>query len=382
MLTSLEVGLFKCFERLVLPLRELTVFSGANGSGKSSALQAIALLSQTMRDHEWSTRLILNGRDLRLGSVGDVVDKLHGRRNFWIGIDCDVGAYVWRFGGERSELTAALEEVTVQGKQHAAPGIVRYLLPPGEGSDELVQCLRRATYLTAERTGPREVYELEDHGQPSVVGGMGQHAVSVLYSGRDERIEEGIVLHGTPPTLLRQVEGRMATFFPGCGLELTRVPNANAVTLGMRTSPATDFHRPTHVGFGLTQVLPIVIAGLSARPGDLVMIENPEVHLHPAGQAAMGEFLGELTRAGIQVLLETHSDHVLNGIRRSVRAGDVAADDVTIHFFQDDAEQRVVSPQIDANGAIDAWPDGFFDQFEKDTTYLAGWGGLDEPPAQ
>ena len=68
------------------------------------------------------------------------------------------------------------------------------------------------------------------------------------------------------------------------------MPQANAVTLGLRTSDATDFHRPIHVGFGLTQVLPIVIAALSREHGDLLLIENPEVHLHPAGRAVWGAF--------------------------------------------------------------------------------------------
>ena len=86
------------------------------------------------------------------------------------------------------------------------------------------------------------------------------------------------------------------------------------MTLGLRTSEAEEFHRPVHTGFGLTQSLPIVVAALSAGKGEILLIENPEVHLHPAGQAMMGEFMADAARAGVQVVVETHSDHVLNGV--------------------------------------------------------------------
>lgn len=165
-------------------------------------------------------------------------------------------------------------------------------------------------------------------------------------------------------------------FFPGCALMLQQVPQANAVTLGLRTSEDTDFHRPVHVGFGLTQVLPIVIAALSATKGDLLLIENPEVHLHPAGQAHMGQFLAEVAQAGVQVIIETHSDHVLNGIRRSVKAERLKPEQVTIHFFRPRSaeEAQVLTPLLDRSGNIDIWPDGFFDQFDKDMNFFAGWG--------
>ena len=137
-----------------------------------------------------------------------------------------------------------------------------------------------------------------------------------------------------------------------------------------------SFRPPVHTGFGLTQVLPIVVAALSAQPGGPLLIENPEVHLHAAGQAAMGGLLAATAAAGIQVIVETHSDHVLNGIRRTVRNGTLAADDAVLHFFRPRplSEQaglpQVHSPVLDAEGNVDVWPDGFFDQFDKDMNYL------------
>ena len=93
----------------------------------------------------------------------------------------------------------------------------------------------------------------------------------------------------------------------------------------------------------------------------------------------MGEFLAEVASAGVQVMIETHSDHVLNGIRRAVKNGTLPCEDVTIHFFrprseeQDEGRPQVQSPVIDANGNLDSWPEDFFDQFDKDMNYFAGW---------
>ncbi len=378
MFTRLDLRYFKCFELLRLPLSPLTLLSGPNASGKSTVLQALVLLHQTMREHEWSRRLMLNGEAIRLGTVADVVDKVHGRQTFEIGVMDGETSCHWTFTGERSAMSMAIDRVRVGEATHQQPEGLRYLLPLEIDAAEksLATRLRGLTYITAERAGPRDVYALEDRQIAPVVGPGGEHAVSVLHWGRDEPVLERLVLSGVAPTCLRQVEGRMRTFFPEFALDLQQVPQTNAVTLGLRTSDATNFHRPIHEGFGLTQILPMVIAALSAHEGDILLIENPEVHLHPAGQAMIGQFLADVARAGVQVIMETHSDHVLNGIRRSVKAERLAAEEVAIHFFNTSPNEaaRVFSPVLDSSGNIDTWPNGFFDQFDKDMNYFAGWG--------
>lgn len=377
MLTRLDLAYFKCFELLKLPFAKLTLLSGSNASGKSSVLQALVLLHQTIREHEWSTRLMLNGDVIRLGTISDVVDKVHGRRTFEIGIHDDDSTYHWSFSGERSEMSMSIDQIAIDRLQHNSPRILRYLLPYdiGEDTSLLAHRLRSLTYITAERVGPREVYRLDDSQIANVVGPAGENAVSMLHWGRDEQVISDLVIGDLPPTRLRQVEARMRTFFPGCSLDVQQVPQANAVTLGIRTSDDTDFHRPIHVGFGLTQVLPIVVAALSAKQNEFLLIENPEVHLHPAGQALMGQFLADVAHAGVQVIVETHSDHILNGVRRAVKMERLMADQVAIHFFKPRSldSAQVVSPQLDKTGNIDVWPDGFFDQFDKDMNYFAGW---------
>ena len=380
MLERLDLRFFKCFERLHLPMAPLTLLTGLNASGKSSVLQALVLLHQTMREHEWTTRLALNGSGVRLGTMPAVVDEVFGRRRFEIGLTDDENTCEWTFEGDRRDMSMAVQRVSVNGRSVEGPQSLRYLLPPDEEAAtrvaSLARRLRDLTYITAERVGPREAYALEDPHVVNVVGPRGEHAVSVLHWGRDEPVSTDLALPDAPASRFRQVEQRMRTLFPGCTLDLQQAPRANAVTLGLRTSDDTGFHLPAHTGFGLTQCLPIVVAALSASRGDILVVENPEIHLHPAGQALMGQFMADIARAGMQVLVETHSDHVLNGIRRAVKAGRLAADQVVIHFFRprSDDQPQVVSPAMDDSGNIDSWPEGFFDQFDKDASYFAGWG--------
>jgi len=378
MLNSLSLRYFKCFESLHLPLSPLTLLSGTNASGKSSVLQALVLLHQTMREHEWSTRLMLNGKSIKLGTVLDVVNELIGGKSFEVAVTDNGQTVSWFFTGQkRSELSLAVSSVTIGQSINDQPQLLRHLFPPTNEISSLANRLRNLTYVTAERTGPRETYALEDMQIASVVGATGEHAMSLFYSRRDEPILDDLILKTeSRNTLFHQVTGRMQQFFPNCLLAVEKVQNVNAVTLRLKTSSATEFHRPVNVGFGLTQVLPIVIAALSAQKEDILLIENPEVHLHPAGQALMGQFLAEVASAGVQVIIETHSDHILNGIRRFVKSGGIQPEQVALHFFRVPSTEniaQVVSPQINRNGDLDSWPDGFFDQFDKDMIFFAGW---------
>jgi predicted ATPase len=321
---------------------------------------------------------MLNGEAIRLGTVSDVVDKVHGRQTIEIGVEDNDRTYSWTFAGERSEMSMAVDRVAIDNESYNQPGTLRHLLPDNGDvrAISLAKRLRGLTYITAERVGPREVYSLDDRQSSMVVGAAGENTASVLHWGRDEHVIEKLALPEVPTTRLRQIEERMRVFFPKFTMEVQHVQRANAVTLGLRTSDETDFHRPIHAGFGLTQVLPIVVASLSATENDILLIENPEVHLHPGGQNIMGQFLADVARAGVQVIVETHSDHVLNGIRRSVKADRLKPEKVAVHFFKNRSTEtaQVLSPQLDGSGNIDNWPEGFFDQYDKDASHFAGWG--------
>ena len=408
MIEELELRNFKCFESLRLSLAPLTLLSGTNASGKSSVLHSLTLLHQTMRENENSRRLTLNGSVLQMGTLTDVVSQTHGRGGFGIELADSDARIAWDFEGDRRDMSLEVAEIRSLGEVFSRPRRLHYLIPMAEISQilrsrrdssahtdsgtlpptrrnpviRLVTQVRDLTYLTAEREGPRDIYSLEDQHSIDRVGPRGENAVSALFSGQDSRVAQPLQIENTVPTLLRQTEARLAQFFPGCSINVQQVSNVNAVTLGIRVSEATDFLRPIHCGFGITQVLPIVVAALYSPPfsfsaNGILIIENPEVHLHPAGQALMGQFLAEVANSGRQVIVETHSDHVLNGIRRAVKSKKLEAEKVAMYFFRQPSPDlpQVLNPILDETGNIDMWPDGFFDQFDRDIDYFAGWGG-------
>ena len=380
MLTQVNLRNFKCFKLLKLGLKPLTLLSGTNASGKSTVLQALVLLHQSMRDQEWSNRLPLNGSTLQLGTISDIVDQVCDRRIFGIDLCDDFKWYAWEFAGERDDSsTAEINRLQVNGRTSDNPTTLRYLLPLTDTIDPLSNRLRDLTYLAAQRSGLRDSYPIDASQLTPAVGSTGEHTVSVLYSSQDNHVLDKLVIERFPPTLLRQVEARMSLFFPNFKLQLYKESQTNTISVGIRTSPDTEFHRPVHSGFGVTQVLPLVVAALSADSESILLIENPEVHLHPAGQAAIGEFLAEVASAGVQIILESHSDHVLSGIRRAVKKDIIRSEDAALHFFRSRTESeslgipQVQTPILDASGTIDDWPEGFFDQFDKDMNYFAGW---------
>ena len=403
MINRLELMTFKCFGKLRLPLGPLTLLSGTNASGKSSVMQSLVLLHQSLQEPTNSARLILNGDLVELGTVTDVVDQVTGRNSITIGLVDEGGSIQWTFSGDRNELSMKLAKLAFDGfdkvlesEMLESNASLMDISRSTYTESDAVGTIERLNFITAEREGPREVYPLKDNyslmrlrplhvvSDPYAndqlfstrIGSRGENAISILYWRRDEHIADALRIAGTVPTLMHQVGARMNSFFPGCSVNVQPVPQANAISLGIRMSEATDYLRPIHCGFGITQVLPIVISALSIPQNDLLLIENPEAHLHPAGQALMGQFLAEMANFGIQVIVETHSDHVLNGIRRAVKSGIIPSEKVVLHFFRartPDSPQ-VLSPVIDNSGNVDVWPEGFFDQFDKDMDYFAGWG--------
>lgn len=377
MLTRIDLEHFKCFEDARIPLAPLTLFTGLNASGKSSVLQSLVLLHQTMQEHEWSTRIALNGDSIKMGMMPDVVDEISGRNRFGIALAVDEVDYKWVFEGDRRDMSMQVCYLSINNDIHEYPESLRFLLPPDMTLDTpLPKILIGLTYISADRTSPQHAYILEDPYFANNVSSKEEHMVSSLHWGRDESVLRELVMHDVPDTRLRQVERYMQVLFPGFGMDLQYIPQTNVATLGFRTSPESEFHKPTHTGLGLTHCLPIVVALLTASLGDIIIIENPEAHLHPAGQALMGQFLADTARAGVQILVETHSDHILNGVRRAVRlGGGFTASRVAIHFFGSRFGEtpQIISPQIDDNGNLDNWPEGFFDQFDKDMNFFAGW---------
>ncbi len=133
-------------------------------------------------------------------------------------------------------------------------------------------------------------------------------------------------------------------------------------------------YRSTNVGFGLSYALPVITALLagSVTPNSIVIIENPEAHIHPKGQTELGRLISLCAEIGTQIIIETHSDHILDGIRIAAKGSLIDSEKVQIHWFELNSNKNthVYSPVLYSDGGLSEWPKGFFDQFEINSSKL------------
>ncbi len=361
MIRFLRLENFKCFESQELIFGALTLLSGLNGMGKSSVLQALLLLRQSFQQELLhKTGLALNGDLVKIGTAQDALFEDAGEEK--IGFELALknnSRGKWRFNYNKEADVLDLDRAEVED------GIYQTSLFKDDFH-----------YLQAERLGPRRffemsVYQVQQHRQ---IGTRGEYAAHLLDTyGSEKIVNESLAYPDAESLKLRdQVEAWLEEISPGTRIHID--PHKAMDLVNLEYSFVTGKHvssnfRSTNVGFGLTYTLPVIVALLSSAPGSLIMIENPEAHLHPKGQVRIGELISIAAACGIQVIVESHSDHILNGIRLAVFNGKLTHDNVKLHYFErKEANQgmtSVVTPNIDPNGRIDRWPEGFFDVWDQ-----------------
>lgn len=385
---------FKSARELDVPLKWLTVLSGLNGSGKSTILQSIGLLRQSLEmagQHE-DDRLLKNinfhGGMVQLGTAGDIISQRASGTCIEISL-CNEKNQNWKLSIDTNEkekdyilnikyLESELFLSSMQNDLHKKP----------------------FQFIQADRLTPNTHYSRSNTSDDDFpfLGTRGEYTPDFLTEQGDKlEVREkrrcppsamnvsDELMKSIAPTfkLYDQVSGWMQHLSPGVRLrssDTERIKQTDLVTLGFSYA-STELgqisarRRPANVGFGLTYSLPIVTACLSAPPGSLLLLENPEAHLHPRGQAAMGTLLAKCASDGVQILVETHSDHILNGIRLAVKHKTIKNTDVSLcNFVRDTAtgDSYIQNPMILPNGELSAWPEGFFDEWERSLEELLG----------
>ena len=305
---------------------------------------------------------------------------------------------LWNWGGpedvihrEASDDLAAVEVVDTRGKHRrwsfraASADDTRTLNAtvvdrPDDYSGALAGPAPQFCYLGAERLGPRDVLSASAANVAELdVGVRGEFVAQVLASFYRSRVSAGRLEGSSTETqissLLHQTESWMSKIVRPTQIDAEWFANTLVTRLRFKTPGLrAEWTRAPNAGFGISYALPIVVAALRAEVGGLLLVENPEAHLHPAGQSKIGSFLARVAADGVQIFLETHSDHVLNGIRVAVADGSAALlpEQVVIHFFrvQDDGP-ALQSMELQRTGQLTAWPAGFFDQAQVDLAALA-----------
>lgn len=353
MIENISLKNFKCFADNTFPLSGLTVFAGPNSSGKSSAIQAILLLKQSYDSgYLYEDKMQLNGRLYSVGTVRDLVAAGSDSRN--ISVIITEGGMERRFHFEYA--AGELDGYKVKLKDKFSGKDIRFLL-------------NDFSYLCAERLGPRNLYNIPQINKDTGING--EYTAYVLEAfGNEPSINQK--LSEKKPSLRHAVKFWLNTIVPNTDIKYRRIPEADSVSMQFNDTEVSDHQiRPINTGFGISYILPVIVAALNLSENSMLIVENPESHLHPFAQSMMGKFLAEAAASGIQVIIETHSDHIINGIRLAVKGNPELSEKTVINslkYFQGSREN--VEIRIDRDGNLNKSPDGFFDQIEKDLMEL------------
>lgn len=330
MINDFQLRNFKCFSDATFSLGKITLLAGLNGTGKSSVIQGLLAFrhfaSFPMSD-TW------RGPLLDVGSFGDVLHTRAQKDQIELKTRYVDGAELC------NEITRDAVAFYVDGCRQTD----RTAQPDTVAQRSLLR--ESMFYLSADRLGPRKMLPFMTE---AVAGGtpFGKRGEGILrYMGQHEGdLVASALRHpdAARTNLLTQSNAWLAAVSPGVELTITPVPEADLAVAGysfrQRSDVRTKPFRATNVGFGVSYALPVVVALLAAQRDDLVIIENPEAHLHPGGQTSIAELAVRAAADGRQVVLETHSDHVLDGIRLAVARKIVRAEDVAVAFNELSAE--------------------------------------------
>ena len=356
MLERVHLENFKASRNVDVRIAPLTVLGGLNSSGKSTLLQAIGALKQSYDTNGRTEGLLLSGQLVQLGKFSDLLTE---------GSDSDTVT-----------VSATEQGVTYQWGFSGAPddNQLRYAQSPASLPNFLR--LEHFQYLQADRIVPQTLYPQAPQRARDVgfLGSRGEYTADFLSMAATRSIPQirsfprtGIglredLLEKVAPTdgLLDQVAGWLQQLSPGTRLQAVVLGGTDEVLLqfsyaGRVKEVTTNPYRPTNVGFGLTYSLPIIVACLAAPRGSLLLLENPEAHLHPQGQAALGMLIARCASDGVQIIVETHSDHLVNGVRLSVKRKLISKEHAVLHFFSrsvETGEAFVQSPALLENGRL------------------------------
>lgn len=365
MIKKIKIKNLKSLVDVELDLPNLTLLTGLNNSGKSTFIQAVRMCIKSA--HDVSPYLLGHG------GFEDLLSKMVSKKE-QIKIDME---YL------RNTETLIMSEHHVVNASNVP---------------ELL-------YVGADRLGPQLHLPLNTafDAKPSV-GDKGEYAIDfikkITNSGCvvDQQLEHEITKGNAFEYALR---GWMSEIAPNVQFEFILNTKAEIA------STEVNSYRPIHVGFGLSYTLPIVAAALGATAtipshhnisdnsndilphknisrfdnwvkskkdkGILLIVENPEAHLHPRGQTAMGKLLALVANTGVQVIVETHSEHIMDGIRIAIKEKIIECQKVQFNYFVKDKDDCSIieTPKIDENGKLSCWPDGFFDQALRNKAILA-----------
>lgn len=417
MITAITLKNFKCFkEETRIPTNQFNLLTGINGRGKSTALQPLLLFRQSLEVRHSAIELNLNGTCIDLGTFDDIRNSEISLNEF-IQISYNIlDSYGNNFlleyyskGNPKDKMNLLIEKIHLEiedlnfdyfpekEKKEKSPILIGGLVPiskspmmlrktnSGESYmlsiAKLGRIFNKIHYLSADRLGPQEFHLKKTLSKFPTVGVKGENVVNILLKKGKELVNDVVYIQERKSSNIKNISKDLLTqtgewlneIFDGGNIQLEDTKSKIANLLFNTTGKEQNKHnKPANIGFGFSYALPIIVSGLIAKEGEILIVENPEAHLHPRAQSRITKFLAKVSQCGVQVFIETHSDHVLNASRIAVLDDIITNEQLNILYFSDDEKNQVVTIPVKEDGSIEEWPDGFFDQTDKDYERLFG----------
>lgn len=383
MIQSIELKNFKSIRKKYFPLRNLNILLGLNGQGKSSFIQSLLLLRQSEKLAQGELKL--NGGDngfINIGTTKDALYQFGNTEGLSIGIQFeDTDMYSMNFDYEIDADVFRQKNVASMTDNYITRNARQALFS------------NNFQYLNAQRVEP---HALNKTSYSSVVdsnsiGKYGQYTAHYIELRGNENVAFENLLHKdskiidtltnkelTNKSLIHQINLWLSEISPGVTVQTSRTSSDFVLLEYAFKQPAfgnTNKYKPENVGFGISYALHVVTALLSARPEELIIIENPESHIHPKGQAELGKLIARVAQNNVQIIIETHSDHILNGIRVAIKEATIDKNKVIAFYFKkvvDTTEQysQISDIEIDKNGTLSDYPEGLLDEWSNQLSKL------------
>lgn len=369
MISSIEIKNFKSIKSKVFALRNLNVLLGLNGQGKSSFIQSLLLLRQSkghLTEH-------LNLNDEKLIRIGKAKDALYqyAKENMSFQVEFS----------ESKILDLFFEYVSDSDIMKVKDSSKRLDTPMDEAL-----FTNNFQYLSADRVEPKSLHS-KSYSSITIdrnIGKKGEYTVHFLEVHGDENIAFENCIHSDTivsvnnknekfkdKRLIHQVNLWLSEISPEVQIKTTDLTSdfvQLAFEYNQPTFGETNAFKPENVGFGISYGLHVVTALLSAKPGALLIIENPESHIHPKGQAKLGELIALVAQNDVQIIIETHSDHIVNGIRVGIKEEKLSKDRARLFYFKKIVEEQeqysaITDIVLDKNGTLSEEPEGLLDEW-------------------
>jgi len=337
MLSELEIENFKCISHQTFTLKPLTILTGLNSTGKSTVIQAILLLSSLGSSHQ---RDILNTLVAHFSEFSEIRNKYENAKSLSIRID--------------DFLLTMDHDVECLSSDISEDGPKKFPLNYEEDF----------YYLSASRIGQEELAAISK-GQKT--GLNGEYILGHFDRNKNIPLDASLVKFKESGFTLKAQVNKWLAYILDLPISFQTEKVVSTMVKVSFNSDGIDGIDPFNLGAGNSYLVKVLVIALMCQSQDVLLIENPEIHLHPKAQARLGEFLAWISNAGVQVVVETHSEHLINKVKYQVYKDELSADDAII-YYKPSIREKFIPLSINQRGKfIDTednavmFPSGFFD---------------------